>query len=265
MSQVTVRIEEAIAILTLLNSPHGEFDGAVVEDLARALDTIEAARGLGAVVVTGGADGVFGGPYAVRDLEHMGRHQRAAATTMADDPLPAIGAFARQLARIEASPLPFVAAINGTCIGAGFDLALACDIRVVEDGDYGLGFPEANIGLAPLGGGSQRLPRLIGPAKALELILMGRTVSPLQALQIGIAQEMAPDLALDAAMIMAHRLADQSREATASLKRLVREAVTVPLARGLVAEREAQARLIATEEAIARMRDVTRGERDIED
>ncbi|MCF4164250.1 enoyl-CoA hydratase/isomerase family protein [Zavarzinia compransoris] len=257
MAQVSVRIEDSVAIITLDNSPDGLIDALVVTDLARALDTVEAAPRARAVVVTGGTEGVFAGPYSVPELEHMGRHLRVASVAPGDDPLPAITAFAHQLARIEGSPLPFIAAVNGTCIGAGFDIALACDIRIVEDGDYTIGFPEANIGLVPLGGGARHLARLVGPAKALELMLMGRTVSPIEAMQLGIAQEMAPDLALDAALIMAHRLADQSRDASARLKRLIRG--DGPAAPDMLAH------LIAGDEAIARMRDVNQGERDIED
>lgn len=257
MAQVSVRIEESVAIITLDNSPDGLIDSLVVMDLARALDQIEAAPRVGAVVVTGGTEGVFAGPYSVPELEHMGRHLRAASIAPGDDPLPAVTAFARQLARIEGSPLPFIAAINGTCIGAGFDIALACDIRIVEDDDYTIGFPEANIGLVPLGGGAQHLAHLAGPAKALELMLMGRTISPIEAVQLGIAQEMAPDLAVDAAVIMARRLADQSRDASARLKRLIQG--------GGPASPDTLAALIAGDEAISRMRDVNQGERDIED
>ncbi|PWR23937.1 enoyl-CoA hydratase/isomerase family protein [Zavarzinia compransoris] len=265
MTQVPVHIDDGIALVRLNNPPLGHVDRGMVGALGAALDLIEGTAAVRAVVVTGETEGIFASHYSIEELEPLGRHLRAAAGGGTDDPLPVATELARHLARIEASPLPFVAAINGTCIGAGFELALACDIRIVEDGDFTLGLPEANLGLVPGAGGSQRLPRLIGPAKALELILMGRTISPIQAVQIGIAQELAADLALDAALVMARRLADQYGPASARIKHLVRQAREIPLAEGLAAERAAFLALLAEDEPIARMHDLNRGERDITD
>lgn len=265
MPQVKLHIDDGIALVTFDNPPHGHIDRGVVEALGAALDRIEASPEARAVVVTGATEGIFASHYSIEELEPLGRHLRAAKGQAGEDPLPVATALARHLARIEASPLPFIAAINGTCIGTGFEVALACDIRIVEDGDFTLGLPDANLGLVPGAGGSQRLPRLIGPAKALQLILMGRTVSPIQAVQIGIAQELAADRALDAALIMARRLADQYGPATAHLKRLVHGARDLPTHQGLAAERAAFLALLAENEPLARMHDLNRGEREIED
>ncbi|MFA5123103.1 enoyl-CoA hydratase/isomerase family protein [Zavarzinia sp.] len=263
MSQVTVTIADGIALVTLNAPPHGQFERSTIDALGAAIDTVETQASVKAVVVTGGIPGVFADHYSIREFEAVGRHLKGHKPAADEDPLPAATAFAAHLARIEASPRPWIAAINGTCIGAGFELALACDIRVVEDDGYSIGLPEANLGLLPVGGGTQRLPRLIGPAKALQLILMGLVVSPVQALQLGIAQEMAPDLAVDAAMVMARRLADQFAPASAAVKRLVRAAATTPLAEGLAAERAAFLDLVGQAEPLARMHDLNRGERDI--
>ena len=265
MPQVTVRVEEGIALVVLSNPPHGHVDRVTVEQLGFALDTIEANPSVFAVVVTGGETGVFASHYSAEELEILSRHLRMTRPAPGEDPLPLATLFAHTLARIEASPLPFIAAINGTCIGAGFEIALACDIRIVEDDGYTIGLPDANLGLVPGAGGSQRLPRLIGQARALELMLMGRTVSPVQALQMGIAQEMAPDLAIDAATIMAGRFADQYRPATARLKQLIRGAADLPLAEGIAAERAAFLALLREDEPLARLHDLNRGERDITD
>ena len=93
------------------------------------------------------------------------------------------------LRRMENMSKIFIAAINGTAMGGGFELALACDIRLVKDGASHLGLPEVNLGILPGAGGTQRLPRLIGEGRALEMMLLGRTISPAEALDLGIVTE----------------------------------------------------------------------------
>lgn len=265
MAQVSLRIEEGTALLTLANPPHGHVDRLTVEQLDRALDDIEATAGLHAVVVTGGEEGIFASHYSAEELEILSRHLRMTKPVPGEDPLPVATRLGHCLARIEASPLPFIAAINGTCLGTGLEIALACDIRILEDEDYDIGLPDANLGLVPGAGGSQRLARLIGEARALELVLMGRCLSPIQAAQIGLAQVLAPERALDAARIMAARFADQYPPATARLKQLIRGAATRPLAEGVAAEREAFHALLREDEPLARLHALNRGERDITD
>lgn len=265
MAQVATRYDNGIAVITLSSPPDGQIGRETVAELDTAVAAVEADAAVRAVVVTGGLDEIFASHYAVAELEELAQGLHSGASAAGEAAAAALAAFGRLLARIEASPRPWIAAINGTCLGTGFELALACDIRIVEDEDYSIGLPEINVGLLPGGGGTQRLPRLIGEARALELILMGRTVSPIQAVQLGLAHEMAPHLAIDAAMIMARRLADQYPPAVARVKRLVRGARTAALEAGLEAERQALVELLGQQKAIDMLADLNRGYRDIRD
>lgn len=265
MAQIAVRLDSGIALVTLSSPPEGQIGSDTIAELAATVSSIEADATVRAVVVTGGLEGIFASHYSVQELEDLARRLRdgdaaapAAATAL-------LVAFEQVVSRIEASPKPWIAAINGTCLGTGFELALACDIRIVEDGDHSIGLPEVNVGLLPGGGGTQRLPRLIGEARALELILMGRTVSPIQAVQLGLAQELAPDLAIDAAMIMARRLADQHPPAIARIKQLVRGARTTPIEVGAALERERLIELLGQREVVELLADLNHGYRDITD
>jgi enoyl-CoA hydratase/carnithine racemase len=134
----------------------------------------------------------------------------------------------------------FIAAINGPATGGGCELALACDIRHMADGDtWRIGLPELTIGLPPGAGGSQRLPRALGASRALEMMLEGRTLSPHEALSMGLVHRITPVASLRAtATEAAHRLARRSPEAIRALKRAVYEGSFGTLERGLATERK---------------------------
>ena len=143
--------------------------------------------------------------------------------------------FANALHAAERMPKPVIAAISGTAMGGAFELALACDIRIAQLGDFRIGLPEINIGILPGGGGTQRLPRTIGTAAALMHILMGETLSPQQAAQKGFVHEAVAGSALDRAMQIARRLVTHT-PSVRHIKRLVRGAAEMPLDRGLQLE-----------------------------
>jgi enoyl-CoA hydratase/carnithine racemase len=132
----------------------------------------------------------------------------------------------------------YVAAINGPATGGGCELALACDIRIMADGDsLRIGLPEMTIGLPPGAGGSQRLARALGPSRALEMMLEGRTLAPAEARAVGLVH-CAPAESLRAtAVAAAQRLARRSPEAVRALKHEVYEGAAGPLERGLANER----------------------------
>src|SRR6266849_426460 len=158
------------------------------------------------------------------------------------------------LAGVEEMPKPVIAAISGTAMGGGFEFTLACDIRIAQQGDFQIGLPEVNIGILPGGGGTQRLPRVIGTAAALMHILMGVTLSPVEAAQKGFVHEAVPGKALDRAMEIARRLASHTPQSIRYIKRLIRNAVETPLDQGLRLERNLFMDLCGGDEAIARMR-----------
>lgn len=134
--------------------------------------------GAGATHFIGGADGI-----------EMMQLDRAGAERFSQK-------FQALLNRMEASPLILVAAINGLCFGGGFEFALACDLRVAE-GSARIGLPEVKVGLIPGGGGTQRLPRLVGSGLAMEMILSGKLYSGEKAAQMGLVHRVVDEGALE--------------------------------------------------------------------
>jgi enoyl-CoA hydratase/carnithine racemase len=132
----------------------------------------------------------------------------------------------------------FIAAINGMATGGGCELALACDIRLMADGDFRIGLPETSVGLIPGAGGTQRMSRTLGAARALEMILEARAVSPKEALEIGLVHRVLPAGRLLAeARATASRLARRSPISIKAAKRAVYEGSSRPLEDGLQLER----------------------------
>jgi enoyl-CoA hydratase len=154
------------------------------------------------------------------------------------------------LNKFASTPKLVIAAINGHCVGGGLEIALSCDLRMMAKDSGKIGLPEVTLGVLPGTGGTQRLPRLIGTSRALDLMITGRTISPDEALQIGLVnyvwpQEMFQQQVTDYAKALAH---GPSR-AVSLIKRSVVEGVEMPLTAGLALERELQNRLFVTEDA----------------
>ena len=132
-----------------------------------------------------------------------------------------------------------VAAINGQALSIGCELALACDVRYIADDARAIGLPEMTLGLLPGGGGTQRLARTVGQARALELILEATLLTPQQALEIGLVHRVVPHAQLlDEALATAHRLARRAPLSVAGAKRAVLEGASRPLPDGLALERK---------------------------
>jgi enoyl-CoA hydratase len=143
---------------------------------------------------------------------------------------------------------PVIAAINGLCMGGGFELSLACDLRIVGKEVTAIGLPETRIGIFPGGGGTQRLPRVIGEAKALEMILRGLTVTGPRAHEMGIVHEVVAD-PLARALEIGAELSGRGAEGLAFAKRLTRAALDRPLTDGLADERKSFGAVMRTASA----------------
>lgn len=174
------------------------------------------------------------------------------------------------LSRLEQTPKLVIAAIPGHCVGGGFEIALACDLRVARRGGGLLGLPEINLGVLPGTGGTQRLARLVGRAKAMELMLAGRTVDAGAALALGLVTNvlgdvenreikgkvrqvptLARDAFVDEVVALAASYCTPGRAALAAghIKRAVQSGAELPLEYGLALERELQAKLFASDDA----------------
>ncbi|MDP9252619.1 MAG: enoyl-CoA hydratase-related protein, partial [Chloroflexota bacterium] len=154
------------------------------------------------------------------------------------------------MSKLERTPKVVVAAINGHCLGGGLEIALCCDFRIAAEGAYKIGLPEVTLGLLPGTGGTQRLPRLIGRQKALRLMLRGTTLSPQEAKDAGIVDELVPaaDL-MTHAIALAQDLASGPSYARGQIKLAMVQGLATSLAEGLAIERQALIRLFKSEDA----------------
>jgi enoyl-CoA hydratase len=238
MAQLSVQRNGAVATVTITNPPMGYMDSGTVPELDAVTKELEADDSVRAVVLTGGLPGVFIRHYSVVELEGLSRALRERGTKVDLEQRIPERDLDRVFRRIETMPKPVIAAINGVAMGGGFELTLACDLRVAEDGDYEMGLPEIKVGILPGAGGTQKLARLVGMARALEMTLRGRTVSPKEAHELGIVQELAPaGRALARAQEIAAEMAAMSPLAAGHIKRLVRGTPETPLDDGLALER----------------------------
>jgi enoyl-CoA hydratase/carnithine racemase len=266
-TQVKVQRDGRVVVATLDNPPHALMTPKMVAELDALSLEAEADDGIGAVVLTGahperflahydvgallaGAEGSPSvSPRQARGIGGVVRHlERVPGVGPALGKSPAAGmvdlhAFHATLSRLGASGAVWIAAINGAAMGGGCELSLACDLRMISAGGI-LGQPEILLGFPPGGGGTQRLSRLIGRARALEIILEGRPVEADEALEIGMVHRVVePDELLGAAVETADRLARRPKAAVAACKRAVLEGGSLPLEAGLRVE---QSEFLAT-------------------
>jgi enoyl-CoA hydratase/carnithine racemase len=251
---LTTRVADGIAVITLGSAKRIYFDAEMGDALTEALDAFAGDVSVRVVVVTGGAPGYFIRHFSVAALIRLAESLRASGREWAENATYNGGFFDKAMALCESMSKPVIAAISGTCLAGGFEFALSCDLRIAEDGDYQIGLPEANLGLVPGAGGTQKLPRAIGTPSALMHILMGDALTPRDAERKGLVHETVSGKALDRAMEIARRLSSYTPESVACIKRLVRNATETPLAQGLALERNLFLKLCITEPALARMR-----------
>src|SRR3982075_2991840 len=251
---LTTRVADGIAVITLGSARRIYFDEEMGDALTEALDGFAGDAGVRVVVVTGGAPGYFIRHFSVAALIRLAESLRASGREWPKNATYNGGFFDKAMALCESMSKPVIAAISGTCLAGGFEFALSCDLRIVEDGDYLIGLPEANLGLLPGAGGTQRLPRTIGPAAALMHILMGQPLNPRDAERKGLVRETVSGKAIDRAMEIAKRFCSHTPESLGYIKRLVRSAIDTPLAEGLALERNLFMRLCVSDQALARMR-----------
>ena len=235
MSLVSTERRGGVAIVTYANLPIGTMTAAGSNEMLEAMTALAEDVSVRAVVITGGMPGVFIRHYDVGELSVMsdGLANPAPSTPPAAPRGPGFLALTDFIVALDK---PVIAAINGLCMGGGFELSLACDLRIAGRDVPAIGLPETRVGIFPGGGGTQRLPRLVGEAKALEMILRGLTVDGPGAGALGMVHEVA-DAPLARALEIAAELATRPAEGLAFAKHLTRAALDRPLAEGLADER----------------------------
>jgi len=234
--RVAVSIRAGTAVLRLFNPPQGFMDETMEAELEQALERLDAWPEGRVVILTGRDPGMFVRHYDVAVLHQRARMMRARNKAFSlERPIGPAGIH-RCIERIGKSRLIFIAAINGVAMGGGFELALGCDIRLVQSGDYPLGLPELNLGLLPGATGTQVMARLLGTGPALYHLLTARVFQPQELVQSGLASECVDDV-LARAEAIASGLAAVPARACANIKLLVRNAGRWSEAEGLAAER----------------------------
>jgi enoyl-CoA hydratase/carnithine racemase len=229
------RRDDGVAVLRLDNPKVNAMSTALLAELRDAADDLTADPP-GAVVVFGG-DRVFAAGADISEFGGPEEGRRIGA------------AFRDALGAVAAIPRFTIAAITGVALGGGCELALACDWRICAEGAR-LGQPEILLGIIPGGGGTQRLPRLIGLSKAKELLLTGRQVTADEALRIGLVDEVVPaGEVLDRALAKAGELAAGAVVAQGYAKAAVDEGSETTLAWGLDRELELFEQVFTTEDA----------------
>ena len=229
MSFVKYEQQGAVAILTIerpeaLNALNSQ----VLTDLDEAISKVEAADDVFAVILTGAGRSFVAGAdigemvnFSARDGKKFGVHGG--------------GVFLR----LENMSKPVIAAVNGFALGGGCELAMSCDIRLASE-KAKFGQPEVGLGITPGFGGTQRLPRIVGISKAMELILTGKTIGAAEAKAIGLVSEVyPPEELMDKALEMANAICANAPIAVAESKRCIRMGMQTDIATGSAFEAEA--------------------------
>lgn len=234
---VKTNVEARVAVLTIDNPPANALSSATIAALEAAFDAAIAADDVKAIVITGAGPQFFVAGADIKEIATLTNPAEAEAL---------VGGGQAVLNKLEASPKPVIAAVNGFALGGGLELAMACHIRVVSERAR-LGQPEINLGIIPGFGGTQRLPRLVGRGKALELLLTGDPITGKEAVALGLANVAVPgDAVLRTAVGLARKIASKSGPSVAALLGAVREGLETTLAAGLQIEAQAFAGLTET-------------------
>jgi enoyl-CoA hydratase/carnithine racemase len=233
-----------VAHLELVNPPLNLVTRELLDDLDAALATLEAtaAGDVRAVVLSGSGDRAFSVGSNVKEFEaHRaspfgGRHRFELEARIAQ--------------RLAGLPMPTIAAIERDALGGGLELALCCDLRVASERAR-LGLPEVRLAVTPSTGGTQRLPRIVGTARAKELLLTGRIIDAVEAGRIGLVNEVVPaGEAVVRATAIGEEIALRGPLAVREVKRLVDDALGRDLESGHDAEVEASVRIFATDDLL---------------
>ena len=223
--QVT-RPKDGIAVLTIASKPLGVLRFAVKRALQAQLSELEVDQSVRCLILTG-VERAFSVGSDIRDF-----------STEIGWLLENESGEAGLNAAMEASRLPVIAALNGYTMGGGAVLALSCDMRVAGE-SLQIGFPEVRVGAFASGSGTQRLPRLVGCGRALDLLLTGRTIHAKEALQIGLVEYIVPDEQLmERALELAQAIADNSAAAVSATKKCVNVGLRAGWEAGLAMECE---------------------------
>jgi enoyl-CoA hydratase len=237
---ISTEQDGAVAVVTIDNPPLNALSAPLLEELEAEIERLDADDSVRAIVLKGAGERAF---VAGADIKEFPALREEAAEE---------GGSARGIqklgARMDAARTPFVAAIHGFCLGGGLELAMCCDVRVVAEGAQ-LGQPEIKLGLIPGGGGTQRLPRLVGLGRAQLLNMTGDFIDAGVAYDWGLVEKVTPaEELMDAALGIARSIAARSPVSIGVLRELARTTRDLPLEEGLRREAGGFRRCLASED-----------------
>ncbi len=245
-ANLNIAVEDRVGVLTIDHPPANAFDKATLDELDRALDELFADTNVKVIVITGAGQFAFVAGMDLKEAANTLTGPNANPATM----LSVMQKGQRLFDRIESSTKPVIAAMNALALGGGLELAMACHIRILSDRAR-VGSTESNLGLIPGWGGTQRLPRLIGTGKALELMLTGDMLDAQEAFRLGLVNRVVPSAeVLPEALRLAQQIAAKSMLTNAAILRAVLEGLEMPLAAGLQHELKQVRTLIGSHDLV---------------
>ena len=234
--------DNGVAVIVLSDPPANTYTYEMMRDLDDAILEARLDEDVHVIVIRGAGDKFFCAGANIKMLNSATNQFRYFFSLHGNE----------TLMRIENTAKLVIAAINGHAVGGGLEIALACDLRIAKKGPGMLGLPEINLGLLPGMGGTQRLPRVIGKGKALELLTTGRTISVEEAHQIGLVNELFDEENFfDKVLEYARQFVAPAKasKAVGLIKRSVQTGAELPLAEALALERELLQQLFESEDA----------------
>ena len=239
---ISTEREGSVAVVTIDHPPVNALSATLLEELEAEVEALDADDEVRAVVLRGAGEKAFVAGADISEFPSLRESVEEAHESGSARGIQKLGA------RMDAARTPFVAAIHGFCLGGGLELAMCCDIRVASENAL-LGQPEIKLGLIPGGGGTQRLPRLVGMGRAMLLNLTGEFVDAKTAYDWGIVEKVVPREELEeAALGIARTIAERSPHAVAVLRELARTTRDLSLEEGLRREADAFRRCLQSED-----------------
>ena len=261
-----LRIEDNgnYVICYLSNPPTHTLTSSGVNEIHEFLDQIEKRDDLRVLAFTGDGENVFIKHYEVGELANTA--ERNLETKKDKQDPKELHAFHTMLLRLRDLDAIVVAGINGNTAGGGCEFSLGCDLRIMADGNFLIGLPETSVGILPGGGGTQRLSRLIGSSRALDLILHAQLVSPKEAFDLGIINKLVSEASFNQELISyCEDLSNRAPIALQQVKKIIHQGLEMTLEESLLVEQKAFDVTMNSKDAARAMRALLNTQENIED
>lgn len=261
-----LRIEDKghYIICYLSNPPSHTLTSSGVAEVHKFLDLVEKNNDLRVLAFTGEGEDVFIKHYEVGELANSAEKNIESNLTQKDP--TELHAFHKMLLRLKNLDAIVIAGINGNTAGGGCEFSLGCDLRIMSEGEYFIGLPETSVGILPGGGGTQRLSRLIGSSRALDLILHAKLLSPAEAYNLGVINKLIPkDKFEEELNLYCQDLANRAPIALSQVKKIIHQGLEMPLEESLLLEQKAFDVTMNSKDAARAMRSLLNSQENIED